>query len=106
MKRRRKKAVPALGAAGLSLSERRVRYTYYRCAAVEPFREHGHHQCWRKMMELLQIDVVPAQIAGFRPGTAGGGGDPPAAASHVSETVIQDLPARRRLRAAASQCTE
>ena len=87
-------------------SERRVRYTYYRCAAVEPFREHGHYQCWRKMMELRQIDVVPAQIAGFRPGIAGGGGDPPAAASHVSETVIQDLPARRRLRAAASQCTE
>jgi hypothetical protein len=61
---------------------------------------------WRKMMLLRQIDVVPAQIAGFRSGTAGGGGDPPAAALHVSETVIQDLPARRRLPVAASQCTE
>ena len=39
-------------------------------------------------------------------GATGGGGEPPSAASHVSETLIQDLPERRTPRVTAAQCTE
>jgi hypothetical protein len=55
---------------------------------------------------LVLAYVVSLCAALPHPGATAGGGGPPSAASHVSETLIQDLPRRRRPRVTAAQCTE